>query len=365
MKKAARPIKISELRERAPNISFPEYQRESTVWDRRAQQRLIDSILRDFDIGAFYFYETATGEWECIDGRQRLTAILSFTGELNDPDNGTFPMLFDNEIAPEQRPDLHALNGKTFSDMRDAEDGELADACRRFNDFEITAVTLSASRDPLEFNLQFTRLNLGAIINSGEKLNAMDGDMHDLCFNTIGKHDFLKGINIPTRRFASEQVAAQFLCQIYSLEETGEFRRMRHYDLQRFFKQKYTMGEEDQAIAEVVQGLLTTLTEMFDADLALFRNRALTVSVVLLAWQKRSHLEGIVEFWRHFSGRLAHELDKVKALEAIDPEHRWLIDFQKDITQASVEKPALERRHACLVEEFERFRKDGKIKGDP
>lgn len=72
---------------------------------------------------------------------------------------------------------------------------------------------LSDSSRPEEFNLQFTRLNLGAIINSGEKLNAMVGDLRDECFTNqgIGQHAFLDKIKIPTRRFAKEGVAAQIL----------------------------------------------------------------------------------------------------------------------------------------------------------
>ena len=41
---------ISELRQKIHQVSFPEYQREPSIWHRSAKQRLIDSIVRKFDI---------------------------------------------------------------------------------------------------------------------------------------------------------------------------------------------------------------------------------------------------------------------------------------------------------------------------
>ncbi len=365
MKKDIMLMPIKELRQKAPSISFPEYQRESTVWNRRAQQRLIGSIIRGFDISAFYFYRTEDGDLECIDGRQRIIAILSFTGDLRNGEHEPYRMLFENEIAPEDSPELASLNGLTFKDLERSEDGFHREALDRFNEFTITVVVLSESENEFELNLQFTRLNLGVILNSGEKLHAMQGDMRDLCFERLAEHEFVNNIGIPMRRFAIQQVAAQFLCEIYSLEETEAFRRIRHFDLQKFFKQKFHMSDKDKGIAEKVDAFLTELRVVFTDDLALLRNRALTVSLVLLAWVNRGQLHNLPPFLRHFTQRLNEQLEKIKNLEAVDDEYRWLIEFQQDVTQASVEKPAVTRRHEILSAELKRFVDKGKIQGDP
>ena len=61
-------------------IEFPEFQREPTVWDLDKKRKLIDSILRDFDIASIYLFKRPDGFYECIDGRQRINAIISFLG---------------------------------------------------------------------------------------------------------------------------------------------------------------------------------------------------------------------------------------------------------------------------------------------
>ena len=48
---------------------------------------------------------------------------------------------------------------------------------RRFKEYPLTVIRLSGSETEKEFNLQFARLNLGTIINSGEKLHAMVGEL--------------------------------------------------------------------------------------------------------------------------------------------------------------------------------------------
>ncbi len=55
MKKTILKWTVSDLEKHQATINFPEYQREPNVWTRRAKQRLIDSMLRQFDISSLYF----------------------------------------------------------------------------------------------------------------------------------------------------------------------------------------------------------------------------------------------------------------------------------------------------------------------
>ena len=48
----------------------------------------------------------------------------------------------------------------------------------------------------------------------------------------------------------------------------------------------------------------------------------------------------------------------------VDPEYRYLIDFQKHVTQASVEKAAVAARARVLEEEFRRWVEGQRLKGD-
>ena len=213
--------KVDKLVKMHSMIGFPEYQRESTVWNRRAKQRLVDSILRQFDIACLYFYREDSTFVECIDGRQRIAAIMSFLGknQADSEDNG-FPLRVSNEIYDDESFKYADLDGLTYGELqgRAADGNGIARSCvKDFSNYEMTVVELSDSKEPAEFNLQFTRLNLGMILNSGEKLNAMIGNMRELCFGTdgLGSHTFLAEIRIPIRRFAKEQVAAQILAQAF------------------------------------------------------------------------------------------------------------------------------------------------------
>lgn len=57
-----------------------DYQREK-IWTTQQQELLLDSILRDIDIPKIYLVEAKGNkqfDYECIDGKQRMTALLRF-----------------------------------------------------------------------------------------------------------------------------------------------------------------------------------------------------------------------------------------------------------------------------------------------
>ena len=264
MKKKTLLWKVSKLMDRVNRIEFPEYQREPTIWTRPAKQRLVDSIVRDFDISAIYLYSDRKESWDCVDGRQRISAIRSFFGENpDDKDDNGFDYRLMNEIFDDDDHPYESLHGWSYEEIQaQADDGdEVAESfVETLADYPVTVVVLSDSERPEEFNLQFTRLNLGQLIISGEKLHAMVGDLRDVCFGKFGRHPFLRGIDIPTRRYAQQQLAAQIVSQVFDLEESrrdgGErrFARMRHLDLQRLFKVHMRMGRGEEGLDKTCRG---------------------------------------------------------------------------------------------------------------
>jgi hypothetical protein len=64
----------------------PPYQRPADAWDRRHQQRFIDSLLNGFDVPKFYLHDVRGGPrptvaYTVVDGKQRLTAIWSYLAD--------------------------------------------------------------------------------------------------------------------------------------------------------------------------------------------------------------------------------------------------------------------------------------------
>ena len=371
MEKKVERWSVCDLRSNLSQIDFPEYQREPNLWSLVEKQRLIDSMVRRFDIASLYFYRHDDGVIDCVDGRQRIGAILSFLGverlggdRTNEDANFRFRHL--NEIY-EDDSDFVSLEGMSFQQIQkrgqEEQDQVAQRFLARFLKYPLTVVMLSESKQPEEFNLQFTRLNLGTIINSGEKLHAMVGELRDECFR-LGKHAFLEQTNIPTRRFAREQVAAQILAQVFSLSESEEYMRTRHFDLQGLFKRNNRLTEKQRELLNKVSDLLDLLEKPF-SKLNVLRNRAITVSTVLLAWNKEIRTDDEASKLSGFVDEFVHRLNwqKRKGLDA-DSEYYYLIDFQRNITQASAESYSYKARASVLEEELERWLEFQELKGD-
>ena len=358
---------VATLRETYPNIDFPEYQREPNLWSLTEKQRLIDSIIRHFDIASLYLYRHNDGTIDCVDGRQRIGTMMSFLGS-NEGDDTRLQFKILNEIYYEENPDFESLDKKTFEEIEELSQKSGDAVARRFVErllgYELNVVILSGSDRSEEFNLQFTRLNLGSIINSGEKLHAMVGDLRNVCFKQLGDHPFLQGTDIPTRRFAREQVAAQILAQVFSLLESESFTKTRHIDLQRLFKLKSKLDEGQWETIQRVSDLLDRLDVAFNGHSPL-RNRAITVSTVLLGWELGLKTQEDANQMATFIEEFVRTLKwQVKQGLSIDPAYYYLSDFQRNITQASAESSSVAARAKTLKEEFDRWCQSSAFRGD-
>ena len=309
---------VAELRKLFVSISFPEYQREPNVWSRNAKQRLIDSMVRNFDIASVYLYENDDGSLECVDGRQRLNAIMSFLGANEGVDDNGFSFRVMNEIYQDESHAFDDLSGKPWRKIRQ-ESGDQNVAQRfidKFEAYKLTVVKWSKGDSGFgEFNLQFTRLNLGTIVNSGERLNAMIGDMRKACFERLGKHAFLQSTGIPGRRYSREQLAAQIVAQVLARRRgdgIGSFATTRHSDLQRMFKIYREMDQQAEEWISEVDGIFDVLQTAF-TDGSILRNRAMVVSTVLLADEENVDEEGargLAAFVDAFGRRLRWQVAK-------------------------------------------------------
>lgn len=367
---------LEQLSHAFVDIEFPEYQREPDIWSRDQKQRLIDSILRQFDIASVYFYQR-DGDLECIDGRQRLNAIMSFLGKnlADERDNG-FALQLENEISSGLVTEFEKLDGLTFEQLRAHQANDQSELCtlaaqaiEAILRYEITTVMLSDVHDEEEFNLQFLRLNLGTLINAGEKLHAMVGSVRDVIFDSaeVGQHPFFDHVRIPTRRYAKELTAAQVLLHVFSFAEVEEFARARHVDLQRFVKQ-HAETEPSNPLIGAVAETLDAMSEGAQGATNYLRNRAVTVSLILLAWRRNvasgSLPAGVFwEFAEEFMARLGWQVEKMKEFD-VDPEYSHLVEFQRHVTQASVEKPAVTRRHQILERNLDLWLQEGVLVGD-
>ena len=361
MRKTNQKWKVEEFIEKRGVVSYPEYQREPNVWDLVKKQKLIDSMLREIDISSIYLYDTGGGYYDCVDGRQRLNAILSFADlNLADEQYNGFPITILNEIY-EDGPELESIK-----DMRL---GELPDVFKKkFMNYEISVVILSEVDNPLELNLFFLRLQLGLILNSGEKLNAMAGEMRDTIFKEFKNNPVFEAINVRYRRFTKEQIAAQIVLNYFSKIYTGNYHKSRYVDLLQFFKEKAVLKDQDRQLIKQIRYNLDFIEKTFGDKLWLVNNKALMVSMFLfvskLIDEKRNaEIERFSEFFAKLIKTIRWQIPLGVTMDR--PYTYIALDFQTYVTQAADEKRAIEKREEFLAREFDYFSSNhGIIKGD-
>lgn len=81
----------------------PEYQRNYIYADGKRDVAVIDSVLKGYPLGVFYFNSTADGRMEVLDGQQRITSLGRFyNGKLGIKDENGLPQCI-GSIAKEKR----------------------------------------------------------------------------------------------------------------------------------------------------------------------------------------------------------------------------------------------------------------------
>src|SRR5262249_43331547 len=152
-----------KLERERPRISFPEYQREKTLWPAEKKCMLIDSIVKEIDIPKLYFNEPTRGSYEVIDGQQRLWSVWEYLGDQ-------YACVIEGQkkrFSALSRTQRRAIEEYTFqiTIFEDAEEDYLGDL--------------------------FVRLQLGLLLNAGEKLHAASGRMKNFVFGSLASNKFV------------------------------------------------------------------------------------------------------------------------------------------------------------------------------
>lgn len=343
MKRKVEDWSVERLHKERTHISFPEYQRQPNLWLPEKKSLLIDSILRDIDIPKLYFNHTGDGNYEVVDGQQRLWAIWGFLDE-------GYPYRSDGRA-------------QKFSDLRTAQQSTI-------KNYKLQ-VTVFKDADDTYLRELFVRLQLGLLLNVGERLHAASGEMKELVFDKLAAHQFITHLGIQDRRFAKETLCAQICINSFTRAKLGDFARTRYEDLLAFFKEYERPQGKDriffQAQARRISAGLDQLWSCFGDSAKRLRNRSYILSVYLFfeeiggedgtvsAREQKTFADFVFKLWK----RLREE---VRA--GFDRKNRELYSFETLVSSAPGEKYQIERRHQKLAEYYEHFKNKGKIKGD-
>jgi hypothetical protein len=331
-----------------------DYQREK-IWSRGDQERLIDSIIQSIDIPKIYLARIKGNEnfdYECIDGKQRMATLLNFFKPEQPTDS---PLTV--KVAGERY---------TYKRLR----AELPTLAHKIEQYELTFVIYPQTDDEEFLREIFRRLQLGVRLNSGELLKSHTGAIRDFVYAEMGKKaPFLRCTKLSEKRFSRQFTLAQICINSFSRNETGDFVRARYSDLEDFFKEKYNVKENDENLNRI-RAVLKSMEKHFGEKAESISSRAVAVSAYLfcehLSEQKMSsQIEDFAKFYVKLLGEIK---DSLKLLSGFnEPTNPTVLEqFQKYISQASVEPYAIKRRHSFLEGAFEYFMSSktrGKIVG--
>lgn len=235
----------------------PEYQRRLR-WDNKKKSQLIESFIMNVPVPPIFLYEKTLGNFEVMDGQQRLNAISSFY-------EGEFPL--------QGLKIWQALNGKTYS--------QLPPLIRRGLDrAKVSAITLmsdnsTSSEDSIDLRAQvFDRLNTG-----GEKLNAQElrnalyaGPFNELMIELSRSKAFAESWDIPV--YAENLRADDSVSE--ALETNTLYKRMADVEIViRFFAFK-DPEEISGSVRKMLDNTLKNNRHCSEKDIAKWKNDFLT-----------------------------------------------------------------------------------------
>ena len=309
----------------------PDFQREK-VWSETKQQKLMDTILKKWDIPKIYLRVVDEENFECIDGQQRMTAIFKF---------------YDNELKLPKESGKYA--GLYYNDLSD----KIEDI---FDDYELDIELIDDASDD-ELRELFARLQLGMPLNSAEKLNAMSGNMRDFVKNLSENDFFTSKTPLSTRRYAFQAIAAQ-IC----LLEIDGIKNAKFSDLSEFYKRNGPFDVNSQKGKKILR-IIEAMNKIFPAKTSAFRNRAAVISFYLLLSElidnsinlTDENREKLRKFYTDFQQKLKNEIEK-----GADAEDAELIVYQSRVNQAADSKDSILKRHQILRRRLINFDSDFK-----
>ena len=188
---------LVDLRKADFMVPNPEYQR-GEVWTRDQEKKLIDSVLRGYQLPIIYLHEitkTIAGKtqerYEIIDGQQRTSALRNFfEGAFSlyniDDENAKFPPFLKEYECP--------WGGKYF-------EGLPSDFKSKLLETKLP-VAFIETHDPNEVRDLFVRLQSGRPLNAQEKRDSYPGAFTEFILRLGGKpaiarfpgHDFFQKV---------------------------------------------------------------------------------------------------------------------------------------------------------------------------
>jgi hypothetical protein len=235
----------------------PAYQREFT-WDKKKKSRFIESVMIGLPIPFLFFWQDADGNFEIVDGSQRLRTLEEFV-------NKKFKLC---ELSI-----LTSLKGMTFNDLS-------VSRRRKFISQSIRGILLENDTSTSTRTEMFNRINTGgSIANEAEvRRGSLPGLVTDLVVELANNEQFI-GLTPITKSLVDkrerEELVVRFLAYTSRVTPEGDNNLFIGYrDKPREFIYEYLEAENLEASEDenVVVNLRNSFVEMMDFVTANFPN---------------------------------------------------------------------------------------------
>jgi hypothetical protein len=323
-----------------------DYQREK-IWSTGQQEKLLDSIINDIDIPKIYLVQVKDNkqfDYECIDGKQRMTTLLRF---------------FKPEPAEELPLKIRILQKKyTYEELKD----EYPKIAKKIEDYELS-FCIYESIDDEHVREIFRRLQLGIRLNSGELLKTRTGTIRDFIYKEIGNNGpFFRRTNLSEKRFSRPFTLAQICINSFAMAKPeGEFVRARFQDIDDFFnsEENRNLDKNDENLVRI-RRVLKEMDKGFKKDAVIISSRAIAVTAYLFVEELfvSQKINLIAQFSKFYVKLLNEIKDNMDLLSKYKKPINSTVmeEFQKYVLQASVEGYSIKRRHDFLKNAFNYYR---------
>ncbi|HNN07076.1 MAG TPA: DUF262 domain-containing protein, partial [Leptospiraceae bacterium] len=180
------------------------FQRKDDLWDAVKQSRLIESILIQFPLPAFFFDATNDDKWLVVDGLQRLSSIRNFAVKKS--------------LTLTNLEFLTQLNGKKWDDLGDLQ--------RIIEEAQVVIhKIMPGTPTDVKFNI-FKRINTGGLVLESQEIRhaLFQGKPAEFIAKLAQTKEFTDATSnkIKTHRMLDRDFANRFLC-FYLLGYDGEY----------------------------------------------------------------------------------------------------------------------------------------------
>ncbi len=181
------------------------FQRKDDLWDKGKQSRLIESILIQFPLPAFFFDATDNDEWLVVDGLQRLSSLRNF--------------IVDKTLKLQKLEFLTHLEGKGWDDLSLSLKTMIEEA--QIVIYKI----LPGTPTDVKFNI-FKRINTGGLVLEAQEIRhaLFQGTPSIFVKNLAQCKEFVSatGGRIDADRMLDRDFANRFLCfYLFGFENYG------------------------------------------------------------------------------------------------------------------------------------------------